>query len=67
LSPSRGFCSGLRWESRGIEADGPHEGIEIVRRGSTHGKLRQLPLIEAIIVNPSRRLSHSIFHAGLDS
>jgi hypothetical protein len=29
--------------------------------GSLHGKLHQLPLIEATIVNLSRRLSHSIF------
>jgi hypothetical protein len=29
--------------------------------GSLHGKLRQLPLIEATIVNLIRRLSHSIF------
>jgi hypothetical protein len=43
LCPSRGFCSGLRWESRGIEADGPHEGIEIVRRGSALGSRVNCP------------------------
>jgi hypothetical protein len=41
--------------------------LSFLRGRSLHEKLRQLPLIEAMIANPSRRLSHSIFHAYRDS